>query len=470
MRAQLKPLKTSGIWMALSLPLAGCHGGGAVASGTPLPASTVDSCAVGPRGADLPGHVVMAFTDSLIWGRPAAATTRASIVAFRHLYEPLVRITCDDQIMPGLAESWATDNGGRSWTFTLRPNLRFWDGSPVTPQDIITSWAGYETPDMYVTWAGIQRARVVDERRLAVYLANTRTDSIDFPRILGDPGLALAAKTNKSSWLLGTGPYRPSLEDEGSVTADTWDSGVRRPPGTPRAIEFRTVHGKNARDLVDRGIDVLITDDPSLLEYAGARRYTNSPLAWDRTYVLFVPIPERFEPPAEGPREGFLDPMAREAVGVEARVASTVLSWHTEACPSGTAFAVDPERQARRVVYSSEDETARELAHRLVTYAGAAGQGGEWLAAAFRQPPSARSFPFAVGLEPAAWTRALTRGDETAYVLGYSAVPFRVCSPQARPAGAWFPLIDTRAHVAAREGVGGLFADADGIPHVRDYR
>jgi hypothetical protein len=470
MRVRVQPLNVVGIGIVLGVPLVACRGGGSGAGSTPNPVVSADSCPVGPRAAELPGHLTLAFTDSLVWGRPADATTRASIVVYRHLYEPLVRVTCDGQVLPALAESWGTDNGGRSWTFTLRTNLRFWDGSPVTPQDVITSWAGYETPELYVPWAGILRARVVDERRLAVYLANPRADSIEFPRVLGDPGLALAAKTKKSPWALGTGPYRPSFEDEGSLTAETWDSGVRKPPGAPGAIEFRGVRSKGARDLLDRGVDVLITDDPSVLEYAGSRRYSDTPLAWDRTYVLFVPVPERFEPPLEGPTDGFLEPIAREAVGVEARVSAAVRSWHVEACPSGTSLGVDLERQARRVVYSSEDETARELAHRLVTYAGAPGQGGDWLVAAFRQPAGAGSFPFAVGLEPAAWTRALERGDETAYVLGLSALPFRVCSPPARPAGAWFPLIDARTHIAVREGIGGIYADADGIPHIRDYR
>src|SRR6185503_16915130 len=163
MRGQLKPLDILRISVVLSGPLVDCRGGGSVASGIPVPVSATASCEVGPPAAALPGHLVMAFTDSLIWGRPADATTRASMVAFRHLYEPLVRVTCGGEIAPALAESWSTDDGGRSWTFTLRANLRFWDGSPVTPQDVISSWSGQESPDMYVPWAGIQRAAVVDQ-------------------------------------------------------------------------------------------------------------------------------------------------------------------------------------------------------------------------------------------------------------------------------------------------------------------
>jgi hypothetical protein len=116
------------------------------------------------------------------------------------------------------------------------------------------------------------------------------------------------------------------------------------------------------------------------------------------------------------------------------------------------------------VVYSSADETARALAHRLVTFAGAPGQGGDWLLAAFRQPAGARSFPFAIGLEPAAWPRALQRGDEIAYIFDQPARPYVDCVPPSRTEGSWMPLVETRAKVAARGGTGGLSVDWDGTP------
>lgn len=41
---------------------------------------------------------------------------------------------------PALAQSWRAHDGGRSWEFTLRPDLRWSDGSPLTAVDFVDSW------------------------------------------------------------------------------------------------------------------------------------------------------------------------------------------------------------------------------------------------------------------------------------------------------------------------------------------
>ncbi|MBI4421475.1 MAG: hypothetical protein HY560_11680, partial [Gemmatimonadetes bacterium] len=196
--------------------------------------------------------------------------------------------------------------------------------------------------------------------------------------------------------------------------------------------------------------------------------FEDTPLPWDRTYVLFVPAPTGSNLPAQVPADGFLEALAREAVGVEARAAEIAGGWRPDSCASPVAFRPDSRPQASRLVYPTEDATARELAHRLVTVAGAP-VSGEWVSALFRNPASA-PFPVAVGLPSSAWLAALARGGEAAYVFALLANGPAACSPPFRPPGAWFALVDTRAHLAARAGVGGLYVDWDGTPHVRDRR
>ena len=38
--------------------------------------------------------------------------------------------------MPGLAESWKGSDDGQTWTYKLRPNLKWSDGEPLTSEDI----------------------------------------------------------------------------------------------------------------------------------------------------------------------------------------------------------------------------------------------------------------------------------------------------------------------------------------------
>jgi peptide/nickel transport system substrate-binding protein len=44
------------------------------------------------------------------------------------------------EIKPGLAESWTNAADGKTWTFTLRKNLRWSDGEPLTADDVIFTW------------------------------------------------------------------------------------------------------------------------------------------------------------------------------------------------------------------------------------------------------------------------------------------------------------------------------------------
>ncbi len=450
-----------------ALMLAALAACGRTPAAAPVPTAAAPSagaCVVAGEGPSAE-RLTVAFTEPLSPSRPAEAATRAAAIIFRHLYEPLVRVTCDGHVLPGAAESWTTPDSGRSWIFKLRRTLRFWDDSGVPTSEILESWKGYETEAGYVPWAGIARARVVDDQRVAVYMKNP---SAEFPKTLGDHRLAIAVQLRRSEWPMGTGPYRPVLETDSTLTVEWWDGNRRRPEGAPKSIDFISMGTRGARDRLDQGLDALIAEDSTLLAYAVARGMAATPLPWDRTYVLFVPTNDRLHAPVDGPRDGFLESVARDAVGAEAQVSPRGQGWRAEACPRGASAGVDPVSQARRVVYFSEDATARELAHRLVAFAGAPGQGGEWLVEAYRQPTGARTFPFAVGLERSAWQQALARGNEVAFVIGLPGLGEMVCARPGRPEGAWFPLIDTRVRVALRPGAGAWSADHDGVPHVRD--
>ncbi|MBI4500355.1 MAG: hypothetical protein HY700_04265 [Gemmatimonadetes bacterium] len=463
MRARLDLI----LHILLGASLAACHGRPAPVA-TAVPTSP-DRCAVLPDSGSLPKHFVVAFTDSATPDPLPGSGNRTTQIVSRFLYDPLIRLTCDDAVVPALAESWATEDGGRSWTFTLRTSARFWDGYGVRPADIVAAWTRYQSGDLLVPWAGIRFAREVGERSLAVYSDSLWTT---VPPVLADPRLAVTRPT-RSGWPMGTGPYRPIVEEEDSLELEWWNPAIRGRQGLPGSVLFLWANRTGARDLLDAGVDMMITDDASVQQYAEARSgYTVATLPWDRTYVLFVPSSGNAGPPSQTPPAGFLGGLAREAVSVEARAAEPKNGWQLEACTSVPGFQADPSRQLRRVVYPSDDQTARELAQRLVTFAGTPVQGGEWLSDAFRAAGNARTFPFAAGLDRAAWRRALARGDETAYVFAVPSRSVARCVLPQPAVGAWVPLIETRARLIARPGAGGgaMYLDWNGTPHLRDPR
>ncbi|WP_437889490.1 peptide ABC transporter substrate-binding protein [Phytobacter sp. V91] len=70
---------------------------------------------------------------------PAKAAGLPEIQVIRDLYEGLVNQNEKGEIVPGVAEKWQS-NDNRIWTFTLRSNAKWSDGTPVTAQDFVYSW------------------------------------------------------------------------------------------------------------------------------------------------------------------------------------------------------------------------------------------------------------------------------------------------------------------------------------------
>lgn len=86
--------------------------------------------------------------DSLIVGmlssrtteiRPLTPVERDVVSLYGMVYESLVAIDDNGLPQPLLAENWSETGGGKTWTFTLRENVVFSDGTPLTANDVVAS-------------------------------------------------------------------------------------------------------------------------------------------------------------------------------------------------------------------------------------------------------------------------------------------------------------------------------------------
>lgn len=71
---------------------------------------------------------------------PHKQTAFSSLRLLELVYEPLVRLNSDLQVVPAIADSWQFSADGLTLTFKLNANAKFSDGSPVTSADVKASF------------------------------------------------------------------------------------------------------------------------------------------------------------------------------------------------------------------------------------------------------------------------------------------------------------------------------------------
>ncbi|HEX7737260.1 MAG TPA: peptide ABC transporter substrate-binding protein [Ktedonobacteraceae bacterium] len=71
---------------------------------------------------------------------PAVATDLNSAAAIDMVFTGLVQENDQLEVQPQLAQNYSSSADGLSWTFHLRPHLKFSDGTPLTSQDVAYSF------------------------------------------------------------------------------------------------------------------------------------------------------------------------------------------------------------------------------------------------------------------------------------------------------------------------------------------
>ncbi|HOX25108.1 MAG TPA: ABC transporter substrate-binding protein [Candidatus Krumholzibacteria bacterium] len=381
---------------ATILLVAGCSGGPPVRSdlwrdqpydpgSLDLPSAAASECpdrsrsrtATGFRLA-LPGEI-----------DPAAAPlprTEAERHVFHNLYETLVRIDCEGRLRVGLAATWQAYDGGRVWTFTLRDDARFWDGTPLGAIDVIASWRraqdlcerrGEPSPFLLFDPRGPGLAPA-GARELVIRLD---VASDELPLALVHPALAVVGGPGGRGWLLGSGPCRPDSTTGGGALVLVPTPG--HPDAPPwRRVEVLTDGGRDPREYLDIGADALVTREREVVAYYAGRRATRvEPLPWDRWYYLVAPAgpdADRLRWTAGWDR---LE-LAREVVAQDAAPAD-FFPWEPAegSCPAipppvaalGAPALPDADVRASRdadlVLWPGDDADAGRLAERLAAIA-----------------------------------------------------------------------------------------------------
>ena len=90
-----------------------------------------------PRRPGRAGSLKQAWLSSPRTLDPALAIQGDEYMIMQNIFDNLVRIDEKLQPQPQLATRWTADDQGKTWTFALRPGVKFHHGKPLTAQDVV---------------------------------------------------------------------------------------------------------------------------------------------------------------------------------------------------------------------------------------------------------------------------------------------------------------------------------------------
>ncbi len=142
----------------------------------------------------------------------AGAAGAIDEIVYANLFEGLTRIDRDGSVVPGLASSWTVSDDGLVYTFSLRPGVRFHDGTAFTAADVVFSLDRARGPGSVnaqkALFAPIAAVEAVDPLTVRITLARP-TGSFAWSLGWGDAVMVApeSAATNRTR-PVGTGPFR----------------------------------------------------------------------------------------------------------------------------------------------------------------------------------------------------------------------------------------------------------------------
>jgi peptide/nickel transport system substrate-binding protein len=240
--------------VGLLLGSAACGGGDEDGSGAAQEGTVED---VSEQGDPVEGGEITvgleAETNSWLPGEGSFSNS-GTTVAYA-IYDPLIKRTADGEFRPYLAESMEPNADLTVWTLTLRPDVRFHDGTPLNAQALKTIFDEYltaPTSNVKNTLAEVTSLDVVDDLTATYTL---KAPNAAFPDLLtGSPGwpfsptAAAAAGADAGSEPVGTGPFSfVSWQRDSNFVVekneDYWQEGLPHLDG----ITFRPIPDEDTR-------------------------------------------------------------------------------------------------------------------------------------------------------------------------------------------------------------------------------
>lgn len=198
------------------------------------------------------------------FANPVLAVSEADMSVSNLVYSGLMRMDSAGRFSPDLASSYQISEDGTQYSFTLRDDATFHDGTPVTPEDILFTISLAKNPD-------IKSPRRADWEGVTVSSPDVKTIVFTLPDayapFLENTTLGILPKhlwqnVNAEEFPfhplnmrpVGSGPYRVtdvSTDSTGAATRIRLSAFKEFALGTPHIAKFTFLFYPNEKDMLD---------------------------------------------------------------------------------------------------------------------------------------------------------------------------------------------------------------------------
>ncbi len=216
----------------------------------------------------------------------ASAAAIGEVVHY-NILEGLTKINMDGSIVPLLAESWAIDPDGKSYTFKLRKGVKFSDGEAFDASDVKFSFERAKAPGSTnkakkAVFDNISRVDAPDPHTVIVVLNQADGNFLfrmgENTAVILDPKSAATTSTKP----VGTGPFKVDAWAKGASITLSKNEGFRNPAAIKlNKVTFRFINDPAAQvaALLAGDIDGMprFGSFQSLKQFQGDARFTVTP-------------------------------------------------------------------------------------------------------------------------------------------------------------------------------------------------
>lgn len=221
----MRPRHRSTLALATStiLLLAACSGGGgeSVDMGDAAADDGPDGGDDGDGGSTDDATLVAALGGEPDQLDPHATTSAFSFKVLENVYDTLVQPGPDLQMQPALATEWETSQDLLTWTFTLREDVTFHDGSDFTAKDVKASYDRIIDEDLSNSYrfTSVESVDVVDDTTVEIVL-NRPTPNL-LTQIGAFKGMAILSSDDIESGF----DFATRANGTGAFTLESFTSG-----------------------------------------------------------------------------------------------------------------------------------------------------------------------------------------------------------------------------------------------------